>query len=115
MLVGLSGCAGSASSGEVPTTVPADPAASEGTEKNHCKAGEPHHCASDGDKHVCGAGHEAPPAATVPASVPADGAPPGPAALDAGVSDGGGADGGAKDGGAKPAPHTHTGGAPHKH
>jgi hypothetical protein len=119
MLVGLSACAGSASNGEVPSTVPADPAAAPaGSEKNHCKTGEPHHCASDGDKHVCGADHGAAPAPSDPPSAGSAVGSPTPVALDAGVVDGGGVDSGAADAaGPKPVPHTHThkGGAPHKH
>jgi hypothetical protein len=112
MLVGLSACGSSASSGEVPATVPADPAGPAGSEKNHCKSGEPHHCATEGGKHVCGAEHGVAPAASVAAGAPAEAA-----AADAGVSDAGGADGGAADAGSKPVPHTHThsDGKPHKH
>ena len=114
MMAGLCACGGNAPEGEVPTTAPADPAPpSDG--KNHCSAGEPHHCASEGGKHVCSAAHEHG-AEPSDAGAAGDGATadasPTASPVDAGVPSGVKADAGAK---APGHTHTHSDGKPHKH
>jgi hypothetical protein len=105
-------CGSSTPDAGAPAGAPGDTGAPAADEKNPCASGEPHHCASEGGKHVCGADHHPPPLST---------SSPGPVAVDAGAPSGdagtAAVDGGTVDAGAAKGGHTHThsDGKPHKH